>query len=89
MEWTVVTAIVVIVGLFLTVGTPIIKLNGNIVKLNINIDALREKTDQNAEDIKEQKEHAHDAHKRLWEHNQKQDDTLTNHEQRIHDLEQK
>ncbi len=89
MEWTVVTALVVIIGLFLTVGKPIINLNSNIVKLNLSIDALREKTRENSEDIKEQKLHAHEAHQRLWDHNNKQDKQLNDHEQRIHDLEQK
>ena len=87
MEWTVVTALVVIIGLFLTVGKPIISLNSNIVKLNMSIDALREKTRENAEEIKEQKEHAHEAHQRLWSHNEEQDKKLANHESRIPSLE--
>lgn len=89
MEWTVVTVIVALVGLFLTVGKPIINLNSNIVKLNLSIDALREKTRQNAEELKEQKEHAHDAHKRIWDHNDEQDKQLSDHENRIQLLEHK
>ena len=89
MEWTVVTALVVVVGLFLSVGKPIINLNSNIVKLNMSIDALREKTKHNEDELKEQKLRTHEAHRRLWEHNDKQDLHLADHEQRIHDLEQK
>lgn len=89
MEWTVVTALVVVVGLFITVGTPIIKLNSNIVKLNMNIDALRAKTEENAADLKEQKEHAHESHQKLWDHNAEQDKTLNDHENRIQLLEHK
>ena len=39
-EWTVVTVIVALVGLFLTIGKPIITLNSNIVKLNLTVEAL-------------------------------------------------
>lgn len=89
MEWTVVTVVVALVGLFLTVGKPIINLNSNIVKLNATLENHGEKIKNNEDDLKEQKEHAHEAHKRLWEHNGKQDLRLADHEQRIHDLEQK
>lgn len=89
MEWTVVTALVVVVGLFITVGTPIIKLNSNIVKLNMNLDALRAKTEENAADLEEQKKHAHDAHQKLWDHNNGQDKMLNDHENRIQRLEEK
>ena len=40
MEWTVVTALVVLVGLFLTVGRPILQLNQAITKLQISVDRL-------------------------------------------------
>lgn len=42
MEWTVVTALVVLVGLFVTVGKPIIVLNNSITHLQDAIDNLRE-----------------------------------------------
>lgn len=88
-EWSVVTVIIALVGLFFTVGKPIINLNSNIVKLNLSVDALREKTNEQASDLKDFEAHAHESHKRLWDHNKKQDDKLQNHEQRIHDLEKK
>lgn len=89
MEWTVVTVIIALVGLFLTVGRPIISLNKNIVELNMTMKQQGEAIKENAADLKEQKKHAHEVHQRLWEHNEEQDKTLQNHEQRIHDLEQK
>lgn len=89
MEWTVVTVLIALVGLFLTVGTPILKLNSNIVRLNASIDALRDKTERNESELKEQRTHAHDAHQRLWEHNEEQDKQLTDHERRIGYLEKK
>jgi uncharacterized membrane protein (DUF106 family) len=42
MEWTVVTVITALVGLFMTVGKPIITLNGSITHLQDAIDELRE-----------------------------------------------
>lgn len=89
MEWTVVTVVIALVGLFLTVGTPILKLNSNIVRLNASIDALREKTDRNEAELKDQKIHASESHRRIWEHNEEQDKRLSEHERRIGDLEKK
>ena len=42
MEWTVVTVIIALVGLFMTVGKPIITLNGSITHLQDAILELRE-----------------------------------------------
>ena len=42
MDWTVVTVIIALVGLFMTVGKPIITLNGSITHLQDAIDELRE-----------------------------------------------
>lgn len=42
MEWTVVTVIIALVGLFMTIGKPIITLNGSITYLQDAIDELRE-----------------------------------------------
>lgn len=42
MEWTVVTVIIALVGLFMTIGKPIITLNGSITHLQDTIDELRE-----------------------------------------------
>lgn len=42
MEWTVVTVLIAIVGLFITVGKPVITLNNSITHLQDAIDDLRE-----------------------------------------------
>ncbi len=89
MEWTVVTVIIALFGLFFTVGKPIINLNNNIVKLNMSIESLREKTKANANELEKQKLHAHESHQRLWEHNEEQDKKLADHEKRINSLEKK
>lgn len=41
MEWTIVTVIIALVGLFMTVGKPVIALNSSITHLQDAIDELR------------------------------------------------
>ena len=89
MEWTVVTVIIALVGLLMTVGAPILKLNSNIVKLNANLEAQGVQIKRNEQELKEQKLHAHDAHQRIWDHNDEQDKQLSDHERRIGYLENK
>ncbi len=87
MEWTVVTVIVALVGLFVTVGKPIISLNNNLVKLNLTLDHLKEDLDTQKKALADQQASAHNSHKRLWEHNEAQDKILNDHETRISHLE--
>lgn len=89
MEWIVVTVIIALVGLFMTVGKPIIKLNSNIVTLNVNIEHYRKELAEQKQALKDQKVSAHESHKKLWVHNNEQDKQLSDHEARITILEQK
>lgn len=82
MEWTVVTVIIAIVGLFFTVGKPILTLNTNITILNEGIKNLSKRQDRF--------EQASDKeHEDIWEHEDEQDKRLTAHEMRLHDLDGK
>lgn len=81
-EWTVVTVLIALVGLFITVGKPIINLNKNITTLNMTVQ-------QNSKSIEEQQKKAHESHRKLWDHNTEQDKKLANHETRISLLERK
>lgn len=87
MEWTVVTVIVALVGLFLSVGKPIITLNSSITKLNMSIENLKAAQIHQEDELKQHKLHAHESHKRIWEHNDKQDKKIEEHERRINQLE--
>ena len=80
MEWTVVGVIVALVGLFATVGAPVIKLNSNITRSNIILDQIKK-------ELSEQKIAAKESHRRLWEHNDEQDELIGDHETRITILE--
>lgn len=82
MEWTIVTTIVVIVGLFISVGTPIIKLIQSIAKLNGTIELLNQRlstTDTRLTDVSERNAKSHE---RIF-------DKLDDHEVRISVLEKK
>lgn len=79
-EWTIVTTIVVIVGLIVTVTTPLLKLNTSITQLRSLIENVVKRVDDNEHDNTE-------SHRRIWKHNDEQDALLQNHELRIHYLE--
>lgn len=79
-EWAVVGVLVVLVGLFATVGAPIIKLISSITKLTVTVENLRE----NVESVTKRNT---DAHRRLWEHNEEQDREIKDHGMRLEKLE--
>ena len=86
-EWSVVTVLIAIVGLFCTVGAPIISLNKNIATLNAEMKRSNARLDKNEKAIEKQQESAHESHQKLWDKNHEQDKTLADHETRIKVLE--
>lgn len=79
-EWGVVEVLIAIIGLFATIGVPIIKFNASVVELNSTVKELKEDmanlTTRNTE-----------SHRRLWTHNEEQDRILNDHDGRIKKLE--
>ena len=75
MEWTVVTVIIALVGLFMTVGKPIITLNGSITHLQDAIDELREdiRVLTNRTDNQEEKLQDHETRISILEEKQKKE----------------
>ena len=75
MEWTVVTVIIALVGLFMTVGKPIITLNGSITHLQDAIDELREdiKVLTNRTDNQEERLQDHETRISILEEKQKKE----------------
>lgn len=77
-EWGVIGVIVTIAGLFATVAGPMIKLNTAITKLTAVAERLEiefnEFTKKNA-----------DSHRRLWAHNEEQDERLNDHDLQLAD----
>lgn len=81
-EWNVVGVLVVVAGLFLSVGAPVIRLNSTLTKLSTLVEAMQERQDR-------QEQSNTEGHRRLWAHNDGQDAALRDHETRIMILERK
>jgi hypothetical protein len=81
-DWDIVKDIVVLAGLIMTVTTPLLKLNTSITQLKALLDSV-------AKNVQDNDRSNSASHKRLWEHNEEQDETLQRHEQRLHDLDGK
>ena len=82
-EWEVFLAVVAIVGFCVTVfkiSNFFNKLDSSITALNGSISVLNKAVDEIAKSNS-------DAHKRLWDHNEKQDERISDHEARIGKLE--
>ena len=82
MEWQVVGVIVVLAGLAGTIVTPLLRLNTAITRLTVTMERL-------TRDLDRQKDSDREAHRRLWNKNDRQDQRLSDHETRIMGLEKK
>ena len=89
MEWTVFTTLAAIVGLGVTVGVPIITLNVNIAKLTVVLDAVKAELEEQKKALSAQRADSKESHRRIWAHNDEQDQTLADHETRLRVLESK
>ena len=65
MEWQVVTTLVVLVGLVVTIATPMIKLNSSIVKLTDAVQNLQVFQDMNKNKLEEHQEKIEDHEHRI------------------------
>ena len=81
-DWDIVKDIVVLIGLIVTVTTPLLKLNTSITQLKALLDSVVKQVQDNDRSNSA-------SHKRLWEYNEEQDEMLQRHEQRLHDLDGK
>lgn len=82
MEWEVVTVMIALVGLITTVTKPIMKLTKTITELNDTCRILEER-------MEKFENHNHDSHVKIWSHNDKHDEQLAEHENRISLLEER
>ena len=80
MTWEIFLGIVALIGFLITVMTPLLKLNKVMTELNCSVDGLK----QLIADINSKNS---ETHKRIWEHNVKQDGMIDNHERRITKIE--
>ena len=82
MTWEIFLGIVALVGFVITLATPLMKLSKTMTELNINMQNLNKAmnvlTANNTE-----------SHRRIWQHNEEQDEKIENHEKRITKIETK
>ena len=65
MEWTVVTVLVMLVGLFMTIGKPVIDLQRCITKLQDSVDGLSHRLDKYEQKTDKQDEILQDHETRI------------------------
>lgn len=80
MTWEIVLGIIALFGFIVSVVTPILKLTRVMTELNISVASLKESINQINEKNSE-------SHKRIWEHNEHQDQKIDDHERRIGKIE--
>ena len=75
-EWTVVTVIVVMVGLIASILKPLISLNSTMTRLTEAVDRL----EQNMESLTGRNS---ESHARLWRKSEEHEERLNDHETRL------
>lgn len=80
MTWEIFLGIVALVGFIISVTTPLMKLNTSITKLNNSVDVLKSAIDRIDADNEE-------SHKKIWEHNDEQDEIIAEHSKKINNIE--
>lgn len=84
-----VTIIIALIGLIVTVIVNISKFAGAVTKIETTLNHLNQILQELKEEFKENREETTLKRKRLWEHNNKQDKILDEHEIRLIKLENK
>lgn len=79
-EWAVVAVIITLFGFIVSVVKPIVSLTKSITSLTVEVTGLRE-------DMKSQKKDVHESFTKVWAHEDKQDEKLSDHELRLGILE--
>ena len=79
MTWEIFLGVAALVAFAISVGTPILKLNTNIVKLNGTMETLRDTVTRIDKTNEEE-------HKDLWKHNDEQDANIHNLVSRVDKL---
>lgn len=82
MTWEIFLGIVALVGFCVTIATPLMKLSKTMTELNVNMQNLNQAMNTLTANNTE-------SHRRIWAHNEEQDERLENHEKRITKIETK
>lgn len=82
MTWEIFLGIVALIGFCVTIMTPLMKLSKTMTELNVNMQNLNQAMNTLTANNTE-------SHRRIWAHNEEQDEKLENHEKRITKIETK
>lgn len=88
-EWSVILLIIELVGFGVMVFAPLLKLNTNITTLNTTMKNLADRFQEQKTEFKEFQEHTRETHKEFYQHFERVDNQLENHELRIRRFEEK
>lgn len=80
MTWEIFLGIIALFGFISAVMAPIVKLNTSITKLNAALETMQVAFNRSETDNEE-------SHRRMWTHNESQDNVINNHEARICSIE--
>lgn len=80
MTWEIFLGIAALFSFVIAVTGPMIKLNTSITKLNASVDVLKDAIDRIDADNEE-------SHKRIWKHNDEQDEIIAEHAKKINNIE--
>lgn len=75
-KYEVASVVVALITTAITIGAPVIKLNTAITRLICKLDKL-------GDDFSNLETRNHESHRRIWEHNEEQDEKLADHETRL------
>ena len=78
--WQVIAALLSLISGVAIVVRPMLKLTESITKLTTTVENIDQR-------FAESEEHGKESRRRLWEHNEKQDDILADHEGRLRNIE--
>lgn len=79
-EWSAVEALSVLIGLFVSVGLPIIKLISSITKLTVTVESIQR-------DFESVTTRNTESHRRMWVKLEEHDRDIADHDGRIRELE--
>lgn len=80
MTWEIFLGIAALITFILTITGPMLKLNTSITKLNDSVDVIKSALDR----IEKENEN---NHKKIWEHNDEQDEIIAEHSRKINNIE--
>lgn len=88
-EWNVLLVLAEIIALFFVVGKPLINLNTTITTLKASVDSLREGLESQNKDLESFKSKSSADHKEFYQHLERHDLEIADHEHRLKTLEEK